>query len=150
MTLAEFLLARIAEDEAVATDAKDDHADADGHWWWDGVDFEGSWPTSEPPKDDKSYAFQSWEVMAERLDPARVLAECEAKRRIVELHAPVIPVSPFSKCGHPGCDQSHSEKRLPPACPTCPTSDVDGACETLYTLAIPYVDHPDYRDEWRP
>lgn len=78
MTLAEFLLARIAEDEAVATDAKDDHADADGHWWWDGVDFEGSWPTSEPPKDDK------------------------------------------------------------------------GACETLYTLAIPYVDHPDYHDEWRP
>ena len=126
MTLAEFLLARIAEDEAVAQAAS--------HGGWIGPESMG--------------AFEGGDTVY--IDPARVLAECEAKRRIVELHAPVIPVSPFSKCGHPGCDQSHSEKRLPPACPTCPTSDVDGACETLYTLAIPYVDHPDYRDEWRP
>jgi hypothetical protein len=23
-------------------------------------------------------------------------------------------------------------------------------CDTLKLLALPYADHPDYRDEWRP
>jgi hypothetical protein len=28
--------------------------------------------------------------------------------------------------------------------------DATGATDTLRWLATPYVDHPDYRDEWRP
>lgn len=124
MTVGEFLLARIAEDEEVAAAAKADSADADGHWWWDGVDFEGSWPTSERPKGE-SYAFQSWEVMAERFDPARVLAECEAKRRIVERATATMGA------------------RTP--------DDVDfyHAAYDLMDLALPYADHPDYDEAWR-
>ena len=147
MTLTEFLLARIAEDEVVALAA------SDSPWRTEGSKYVSGAYIISRGGGSVSHATEVTTPDAEHIvrhDPARVLAECEAKRRIVELHAPVIPVSPFSKCGHPGCDQSHSEKRLPPACPTCPTSDVDGACETLYTLAIPYVDHPDYRDEWKP
>ena len=27
---------------------------------------------------------------------------------------------------------------------------VSGPCATLRLLALPYADHPDYREEWRP
>jgi hypothetical protein len=48
-----------------------------------------------------------------RWDPARVLAECAAKRRIVEMYA--------GQHGQP---------------------------YVLHFLALPYADHPDYRQEW--
>jgi len=71
--------------------------------------------------------------------PSRVLAECEAKRRIVELHEPE------------GGDYG-------PGCFVCnDTNYLDGArlssgypCDTLKLLALPYADHRDYREEWRP
>lgn len=59
--------------------------------------------------------------------PARVLAECEAKRQIVAAHA-----DDHKFCG--------DEVILEPGAP----------CDTLLTLAAVYADHPDYRDEWRP
>ena len=49
-----------------------------------------------------------------RHDPARVLAECEAKRQIVQ------------NAQDPGDDLF------------------------VAILALPYADHPDYREEWRP
>jgi hypothetical protein len=71
----------------------------------------------------------------------RGLAECEAKRRIVELafsHAAKID-------GEWGCCHSVQGIR-------------DGLCDEqrpddlplLRLLALPYADHPDYRDEWKP
>lgn len=81
-TLTDFLLARIAEDEADVAD----------------------------PAAALHYA------------PDRVLAECEAKRRIVERHS--------------GCDEvSYGDTS------TCPDAR---------DLALPYADHPDYRPEWKP
>jgi hypothetical protein len=69
-----------------------------------------------------------------RHDPARVLAEVDAKRRII--------------AGH---------HRSGLACPRCSLGTEDGQivfeldpCETLRLLALPYADHPDYREEWRP
>jgi hypothetical protein len=68
-----------------------------------------------------------------RHDPARVLAEVDAKRRIAKVH-----------------------ERLPDAefCVTCDApSGIPGepsGCATLRLLALPYANHPDYRDEWRP
>lgn len=71
------------------------------------------------------------------------LAECEAKRRIIELHHP-------------------SETEGFVVCSECgPTEDVKWRveqylgglgfpCKTLRLLAIPYADHPDFREEeWR-
>lgn len=69
-TLAEFLLARIAEDETLARSALTDEV---ADWWaqdWAEVD-------------DTSRA------LVDRFDPHRVLAVCAAHRRIVELHAPM-------------------------------------------------------------
>ena len=91
MTLAEFLLARIAEDE------------------------EALRPMSRLPSFD-----------GPKIDPAFVLAECEAKRQIVKEHL---------EAGETWC-------------PSC-----DGQtqpCKTLRLLALPYADHPDYRQDWKP
>jgi len=83
--LAEFLLARIAEDEAAYESAYVAYLD--------GFPF----------------------------TPTRVLAECETKRRIVELCA-------------------YWQR---------PVDGLDGE-DILRLLALPYADHPDYREEWRP
>ena len=69
-------------------------------------------------------------------DHARVLAECAAKRRIVELHEPngetcsVCALQDGSKYG----DGWGAE---------------DWPCTTLRALALPYADHPEFREEWR-
>lgn len=104
LTLTEFLLARIAEDER----------DADS---WRRTEAFLAYPTVEG---DFLIDPKPW---------LRVLAECEAKRRIVELHHRVKPLFGGWSCG------------------IClDNGGVD--CRTLRALALPYADHPDYRDEW--
>jgi len=103
---ADFLLARIAEDGAVAREAQD--ADPNGAYLLGLI--EGS---SLSPGD---------RVM---VHPKRALAECEAKQWIVE------QVAALSDMHEP------------------PTTLVLGD-GVLRLLALPYADHPDYRQEWRP
>jgi hypothetical protein len=98
MSLTEFLLARIAEDEAVANEA--DWA-MQGKWYVDA--------------DDKVDEY------VRRLAPARALAECEAKRRIVANHL-----------RHNPGESGYGASRYAVAC-----------------LAMTY-DHPDYQAEWKP
>lgn len=86
-----------------------------------------------------------------RHDPARVLAEVDAKRRIMDLHC---PVDPFDGSEEPGwlecaaCGPNNDDE---------PIIAAPGAgepewhpCTTLRLLALPYADHADYREEWRP
>jgi hypothetical protein len=74
--------------------------------------------------------------------PARVLAECEANQRIVQWHALVV-----------GEDQGGTPVM---GCANCigaeagQTFTIEGPCMTLRLLALPYADHPDFREEWRP
>lgn len=110
MTLTEFLLARIAEDEAAALRLCPGRNAANGHWRRGSLQDEAV--RAIDPLDADHVL---------RHDPARVLAECEAKRRIVELNAT-----------KPG--RKTTFRRL----------------LTLQTLALPYADHPDYRQEWKP
>lgn len=91
MTLAEFLLARIAE-------AEDELS----------------------PRDE----FNRW-----------AWVECESKQRIVEHHAPDPDAPDAGLCAICWWDGPRAQ-----AYP----------CETLMLLALPYADHPDYREEWRP
>jgi len=81
VTLAEFLLARIAEDEALAQVA------TPGQW-----ERDSGWSITAPPPEGWSGPYVVVETKqrndAEFIashNPARVLAECEAKRRIVGL-----------------------------------------------------------------
>jgi hypothetical protein len=68
-----------------------------------------------------------------RHDPARVLHEVEAKRMILNEHLEIIGPGWCSTCNVPG-DYKGS---------------VHG-CPTVRLLALPYADHKDYREEWRP
>lgn len=99
--LTDFLLARIAEDEERARDFEHQAALAENgdygsanrdreRWGWFGVKQLG-------------------------ITPARVLAECEARRRIVGLT-------------EHGCG--------------------DDYLRVQKALALPYVDHPEFRPEW--
>ena len=90
LTLTDFLLARIAEDEA----------NADCVVW-----------------DNGGMNFEPYH--------ARVLAECEAKRRIVKSFA---AGAPYQR----GTDNYATTRMV------------------TRLLALPYADHPDYRDEWKP
>jgi hypothetical protein len=96
--LAEFLLARIAEDEQAAEATRASFGD------------EGCYECSLGR-------------------PLRVLADCEAKRRILELH----------KSGDAWCDHCSGWYGPDPA----------ADCPTLRLLALPYADHPDFREGWR-
>ena len=87
VTLADFLLARIGEDEE----------------WAQSVDFPS--------------------------DPARALADCEARRRIVETPPEKPLEDPRWRGYHLGWRHMHDR--------------------ALRSLALRYADHPDYREEWR-
>lgn len=60
-----------------------------------------------------------------RWSSKRVLAEIDAKRRILDLHHPIDP-----------CDAHDASFNAVP-------------CDTVLALAQPYADLPGYREEWR-
>jgi hypothetical protein len=75
--------------------------------------------------------------------PARVLAQCEAMRAVVEMHAPV---------------EVYREQPL--VCTVCVQTDDSGdfivsrpedawPCPTLRALASIWADHPEFRQEWK-
>lgn len=123
MTLTEFLLARIAEDEAWAREAAPspwsayDSVTEDGWPLFNYGDF--GWSVHGPGVEtEDSQQGRATAGHIARHDPARVLAECGAKRRMVRLHSP---------------------HQL--------TAD-DVPCETLRALALPYADYPDFNPDW--
>jgi hypothetical protein len=135
--LAEFLLARIAEDEAAA------RAATKGEWTAVGTQFPDEesdaaemirgyvdvFPDGPGITGEEMAGPDAWHVA--RWDPARVLAECDAKRRIVEFWSQA-----FSK---------------PTDFPGIQFDRVRSAAQwTLQVLALPYADHPGFREEWRP
>jgi hypothetical protein len=119
-SLTDFLLARIAEDEASAREASPGPWDCDeiDDVWREDPDGQAHLVARRVTEGDAAHIA--------RHDPARVLAECEAKRRIVGEHR--------EQAGG-GC---------------CVCSRHEYPCPTLRYLALPYADHPDYREEWKP
>ena len=97
-TLTEFLLARYAEDEAAARDALEQGSEPEPEPW-----LAVGWPSSEHPGP------------VVLVGPERFLAECEAKRRIID-----------------AAEDLHSRRFI------------------LEALALPYANHPDYDEAWRP
>ena len=119
--LDQFLLARIAEDKRIAADA----AAARGRQDWD-VGGTG------PPEPAAEHVA--------RHDPARVLAECAAKRRLVMACRDSRPDLHFLGARPPGMADF----------PLTPSDQHQLAALTLALLALPYADHHDYRQDWRP
>lgn len=108
MTLVEFLKARLDEDEQAAQAVRaDDWTDHDG------------WIELAPEVAEHARAH----------DPARVLREVEAKRRIIRAHAKWCAGQCEAKYPHETFDAAH--------------------WWSLKALAEVYADHPDYPEEWR-
>jgi len=122
--LVEFLLARIVEDEAAARACWGD--DQAGWWHHTGgehvADDDGA-TVCEAVMSDEAVHIARW-------DPARILAECAAKRAII------------ARC-----------------CRVCDELDVHPnglvsaravlARQVLADLAQPYADHPEFNQPWR-
>lgn len=133
MSIVEFLEARIAEDEAVARQSRNPVFDDD----YDGV----------ANRDEVQRGSDRWDIQPHGRDcgwrlgegmqldctcmwPSRVLAECVAKRAILDLWA---EANGYASDG----DLSG-------------TIAVTAYCYALRAIALPYAGHPDYRQEWRP
>lgn len=97
MTLTEFLLARIAEDEAWITG-------------WGGEYLDECQECAFGQQPDSPYSR------------ARVLVECEAKRRLILMLDGMLK----HEIGWDGIEEA-----------------------VMVHLALPYADHPDYQQEWR-
>lgn len=127
MTITEFVLARVAEDEERAREALKP-SDIDVF-----MDEKRSFYTTVGAHRD------DWGLYTFNVPVERVLAECEAKRRIVGKHAASEP-----------WETPDGERQ---ACMSCGYWEdepvVDYPCENLRILASIWADHPDYREEWR-
>lgn len=158
-----FLRARFDEDELWATEASRRQGgpapEGGVHWRWEDLEadevltvdpgrdeyvggqaFSASlrsreqWPTTSGVGDLPQFAISTAEEVPSavgghivRHDPARILREVEAKREIVR-QADLYLCDSGPGCGY-RTKHGHSVLRL---------------------LALPYDDHPDYREEWRP
>lgn len=135
MTLTEFLLARIAEDEEDARSAMASMEGRGEQWECRSGTYADHVQRVGPHLRDRQIAeavFGARHIA--RHDPARVLAECEAKRAIAELHEDLL-------------DEDQGGNLRSDGCYSC---DAPWPCSTLRALALPYADHPDYDEDWRP
>lgn len=153
--LSGWLLEQIAEDEQVARASQGDPArPGAGVWTRQCSHLDEDFEPEKPGHDNCCVVAGDITIYDEgghgpedadhiaRWDPARVLAECEVKRRLVKMHAD---------------DQEHY----------CPSEDAGSEyynymngwaeekdnlqiCPTLKLLALPYADRPGYREEWKP
>jgi hypothetical protein len=148
LALTEFLLARIAEDEADVLDRWDSDGRARVATVWTGGD--PGYTTVASDDGDGVWIADGREVTDARnahvlFDPARVLAECEAKRQIVEWHR--WSPSPGMECaGHPEPFAPHGDYGEG-YCMYFAEHDGEFSPE-LRAIAAVYSDHPDYRDDW--
>jgi hypothetical protein len=126
--LVEFLWARLAGDEriacaAIADDCGQDDGFGDADWLTDVARV-------RPRFGDAAAA-----LIREFAVPARVLREVEAKRWIIDEHE--VADQGCETCGNYDPTGLHAH-------------ETDGPCATLRLLALPYADHEDFREEWRP
>lgn len=151
-----FVNARLDEDEQTASAA------TDGPWLVDSQQYaevisasDGTTVVGGGRWGGEASVFESTEdaMHIARHDPARVLTEVDAKRQIIELHQPITdPTPPFkntegflcSICTAAGGAMYDQQRGI------LFTDLTVFPCRTLRLLALPYTDHPDYRDEWRP
>ena len=123
MTIREFLEARIAEDEELARAASVGmHGKHEDAWDWGGYVL-GADRDSTPKQDEFITAW--W--------PARILAECAAKRAIIAAHAHHVDMG---------------GKEYGPGFRFVSDGMVQGLMVAIEDLAAVYKDHPDYQQEW--
>ena len=140
MTITEFLLARIAEDEAVARyEVVHMKADDPNRPTYHDGSMIGQYGQVKMSKDEYAdFLRATFPTTIETPDP-RLWAECAAKRAIVEKYAwadgyPCATEALADRCHDDG--ETHNAAM--------------DAWETLRILAAVYAGHPDYDEAWRP
>ena len=140
--LTDFLLARIAEDEAIARDAitsvRMRWSDTVYRWTVaggnvaidDGAQYVKYVAVGGHGEDLDEIAHQ-----IVRWQPTRVLAACGVARQIVEEHTCPCPDPECGDCG--ACSGNHHSDPTP------------APCRTLRLLAVPYASHESFLDAWR-
>jgi hypothetical protein len=125
LTLAEFLLARIDEDEKRTLGARpfDSWEAHEGDYEWDSDALTAGWHTGKCGWRQSEFSEDCGCGV-----PARMLADCEAKRQVAE------------ECRK----YENAEGRYFGGGRNPLTRAI------MRALALPYADHPDFRDEWRP
>ena len=155
MDLVEFLTARLDEDERAARDARPAREEPSSGTWIAYTHDPGPADLQEGPvalvgavpDDPSSTGGMDWAVCEAgqgaragtiathiaRHDPAHVLAEVDAKRRILDEQE---QAARYAKTtwGQGNSDQSRAR----------------ALGKVLRLLALPYADHPDYDEAWRP
>jgi hypothetical protein len=143
-TLAGFLLARIADDEAVARGALNVRIrEEDGS-------YRGLTPADEV---DLYVRYTAGELRGHHMEgtallmqftPARVLAECNAKRRMIKQARERIEAAEVvAAVGGPDNTLGRVDRTW--------QLGAGAAWHTvLRLLALPYAGHEDYRPEWKP
>lgn len=144
ITITEFLTARLGDDEAYAREAA---AEFGPDWieiWSGTVDLTANLPGRQPPDGrhwDAHVVTNDARVSCHmvRWDPARALADVAAKRAIVAAHETFESrVEAATYTGYDALNYHRDQGTL---------SALKG---TLRYLALPYADHPDYDERWRP
>lgn len=107
-----FLRARVADDEAIAR-----------------IHLAMSEPGIDEAPGLCRVSSDHYEAPALEIDAERVLAECAAKRRVIEEHAPRRSGASWI-CG-------------------CCGEEREAPCDTMRALAAIYAGHPHFREEWR-
>lgn len=120
MDITEFLEARITEDEARANACTAEGYDL--NWRMEGTSVYPLYQMTDGSPNDGNWITEEHAAFITTNDPIRVLAECAAKREIIE---GIIPER-----------DPHSGK-----------PDYDPLW-IIRALAAVYTDHPDYQQEW--
>lgn len=153
--LADFLLARFAEEEATARET----AEKWGRDWR----YREDWSTgviAGTGEETRSmtranaigrnglavaHSSQAWDACMARhvatFDPARVLADIAAKRAIVNAWAGAAEAVALTGGEEPDPDDAQAVYL---------NGLADGLRTACLRLALPYAGHEDYREEWRP
>lgn len=127
LTLTEFLLARIADDEAVAERLR--FKNEGDPWGW------------QP----HAYRLETCDKRRVDYTPARVVAECDAKRRILDaLEDERQRKDIYNRDFDLGLLTTDGDLRARISC-NARWAGLEVAVRALVTV---YVDHPDYRAEW--
>jgi hypothetical protein len=128
-----FLRARLNEDEELAQECPPNFNIAESPEREGMFEIRAHAPEAPGRFDDLGEFQYPYAQYIARHDPARVLADVDAKRQIIEEHTDLDGA----------------------ICPTCTEQDTYRTpqaepCRTLRLLALPYAGHPAYREGWRP